>query len=359
MASHPFYPPDLQVIGYVANTLSVPALLGSFALATLAVIVVTSLILKSFRPTISRLDKILVGWFIFTGCIHLFLEGDFVYNHRSMPGRTDLFGQLWKEYAKADSRYMTMEPFVLGMETITAFAWGPLSYLIAWLIVVQSPHRHPVQMLVSMGQVYGDVLYYATSMLDESYHALSYSRPEAYYYWGYFIFLNAFWIVIPGVCMYQSYSAMQRFAIQFETAGLYIIGTPTAQMHITFDELLDSLGGIVGLLEYGLGWRVCHSLVHRIIRYRQWNVLKASQALWIESSSPLFYELRHASESIRVTPAELEGSRFGRIIKEEWDGGMHVRQKRWIARMIVAAALAGMFKNISSFFHSRRLATRQ
>lgn len=32
----------------------------------------------------------------------------------------DLFGQLWKEYALSDSRYLTSDPFVLCMETITA-----------------------------------------------------------------------------------------------------------------------------------------------------------------------------------------------------------------------------------------------
>lgn len=53
-------------------------------------------------------------------------------------------------------------------------------------------------MLVSMGQLYGDVLCYATSMTEDYYHGRSYSRPESYYYWGYFIFLNTFWMVIPG-----------------------------------------------------------------------------------------------------------------------------------------------------------------
>jgi cholestenol delta-isomerase len=82
-----------------------------------------------------------------------------------------------------------------------------------------------------MGQIYGDVLYYGTSMMEEYYHEVSYSRPETYYYWGYFIFLNAFWIFIPAckkshssemlllgssmltfviVCIYQSYSATVR-----------------------------------------------------------------------------------------------------------------------------------------------------
>ena len=32
----------------------------------------------------------------------------------------DLFGQLWKEYALSDSRYLTSDPFVLCMETVTA-----------------------------------------------------------------------------------------------------------------------------------------------------------------------------------------------------------------------------------------------
>lgn len=37
-----------------------------------------------------------------------------------MPAKTDFFGQLWKEYAFSDSRYLTSDPFVLCMETVTA-----------------------------------------------------------------------------------------------------------------------------------------------------------------------------------------------------------------------------------------------
>lgn len=37
-----------------------------------------------------------------------------------MPGKQDLFGQLWKEYSFSDSRYLTSDPFVLCMETVTA-----------------------------------------------------------------------------------------------------------------------------------------------------------------------------------------------------------------------------------------------
>lgn len=55
-----------------------------------------------------------------------------------------------------------------------------------------------MQIIVSLGQIYGDVLYYATNAFVEYYDGTSYSRPEAYYFWFYYVTLNFFWIVIPG-----------------------------------------------------------------------------------------------------------------------------------------------------------------
>lgn len=43
-----------------------------------------------------------------------------MYNHHRMASRNDFFGQLWKEYALSDSRYMSSDPFVLCMESWTA-----------------------------------------------------------------------------------------------------------------------------------------------------------------------------------------------------------------------------------------------
>jgi hypothetical protein len=77
-----------------------------------------------------------------------------------------------------------------------------MSYWVAYLITVQHPMRFPLQAVVSLGQIYGDVLYYATSMFDHYYKNLTYCRPEAYYFWFYFFFMNFIWIVIPG-CTYR------------------------------------------------------------------------------------------------------------------------------------------------------------
>lgn len=76
--------------------------------------------------------------------------------------------------------------------------WGPLSFMTAILIVKDSPYRHPIQALVSTGQFYGDMLYYLTSLFDDYHSGKRFYRPEPYYFWFYFVFMNAFWLVIPA-----------------------------------------------------------------------------------------------------------------------------------------------------------------
>ena len=67
----------------------------------------------------------------------------------------------------------------------------------AWWIVTDSPWRYPAQALVSTGQFYGLILYFATNALELNYEGIEYSRPEAYYWWAYYFLLNAPWLVVP------------------------------------------------------------------------------------------------------------------------------------------------------------------
>lgn len=142
--------------------------------------------------------------------------GYFAYNNPRMPTRSSLFGQLWKEYSLSDRRYMTRDPFVVCMETVTAFCWGPLSCVVAWCIIKENPFRHPLQLVVSLGQLYGDVLYYATFFFEEAVFGQVFCRPEMYYFWTYFILLNGFWIVIPFRLCLQSVLATGRAFTQLQ-----------------------------------------------------------------------------------------------------------------------------------------------
>lgn len=205
-AIHPFYPLEANIVGYLANRWSVPTLLGIFAGGWVVILGITLALVRSHNPNLPSRDKATILWFVLTGTIHLFFEGYFAFNHANMPGKQDLFGQLWKEYSFSDSRYLTSESFVLCMETVTAVCWGPMSFAVALLITYEHPLRHPLQALVSLGQIYGDILYYATSMFDHYGKGLTYCRPEAYYFWGYYFFMNFIWIVIPGILLYSSIS---------------------------------------------------------------------------------------------------------------------------------------------------------
>ncbi|KAK9788036.1 hypothetical protein AB5N19_12157 [Seiridium cardinale] len=170
---HPYYPLGLVLPGYVPNDISVPTLISSFAAASIYV-------------------------FVFDGLRF------FAYNNADMPARASLFGRLWKEYALSDRRYLTRDLFVVCMETVTAFCWGPLSFVVGWYIIKRNSFRHLLQLVVSLGQLYGDVLYYATFFFEEPVFGEVFCRPERYYSWAYLVLLDGFWIVIPVKLCVQS-----------------------------------------------------------------------------------------------------------------------------------------------------------
>jgi cholestenol delta-isomerase len=129
-----------------------------------------------------------------------------------MASESDLFGQLWKEYSLSDSRYLTQDSFVVCMEAITAAFWGPMSFACAYFIVTDHPLRHPFQLTISLGQLYGDILYYATAFFSDHVYGTVYYRPESYYFWWYFVLCNAFWIVIPGKLIWDSFGEIAHAA---------------------------------------------------------------------------------------------------------------------------------------------------
>jgi hypothetical protein len=47
------------------------------------------------------------------------MKGYFVLNYENIASLQGLFAQLWKEYSLSDSRYLTADPFMVAIETIT------------------------------------------------------------------------------------------------------------------------------------------------------------------------------------------------------------------------------------------------
>jgi cholestenol delta-isomerase len=207
-ALHPYFPLGIEIPGYQANALSAGTLVSTFVAGCAAIFLVTYSIIQMTRPSLSYGGIATTMWFVLCGFIHLFFEGYFARNFWQMGSQDDLFGQLWKEYALSDSRYLTQDTFVVCMEAFTAILWGPMSFVCAWTIVVDHPLRHPLQLIISLGQLYGDILYYATCFFQEGVNSVVYYRPEPFYFWMYFFLCNFFWIVIPGWLIGESVGVM-------------------------------------------------------------------------------------------------------------------------------------------------------
>ncbi|KAH8602305.1 EBDP2, emopamil-binding protein [Bisporella sp. PMI_857] len=204
ITEHLYYPLEVAIPNYLVNEWSVPFLLTIFFGGVAAIFVATATLINITHPYLPASEKAAIWWLILSGAIHLFFEGYFSLNHFQMGSAQDLFGQLWKEYAFSDSRYLTSDPFVLCMETVTAFTWGPLCFVVAGMVTTNHALRHPLQIIVCVGQIYGLILYYATSMFDHYYQGISYSRPEFLYFWFYYFFMNFIWMVFPGLLLVSS-----------------------------------------------------------------------------------------------------------------------------------------------------------
>lgn len=100
----------------------------------------------------------------------------------------------------------------------TKLLWGPLCFVVAYLTATRHSLRHPIQVIVCMSHLYGDMLYYATSLFDEYVHERPYSRPEPYYFWLYYFLMNFIWIVVPA-CMSCNSRAV-RYKLTFYRLSL-------------------------------------------------------------------------------------------------------------------------------------------
>ncbi|XP_054254797.1 3-beta-hydroxysteroid-Delta(8),Delta(7)-isomerase-like [Indicator indicator] len=207
---HPYWPRSLVLPGYVPPSLPGWQCAGAVAAAAAALLAAGWALGGggSSGGACGRglAHRLALCWFLLCAGIHGVLEGWFSLRHRSLPAATGLLADVWKEYAKADSRYLTSDPFTVAMESVTAWGWGPLSFLTFLCLRRGHPARHVLQLLVSLGQLYGDILYYATEGLG----GWSHSDPHPFYFWGYFVGLNGVWVLVPSILLVDACCKLVR-----------------------------------------------------------------------------------------------------------------------------------------------------
>ncbi|GAU87523.1 hypothetical protein RvY_00354 [Ramazzottius varieornatus] len=213
---HPYFPAGIHLPHYIENTHTVEILLAVFGVVVVVIGVITWKIAKHYRPDFGTIDKAKICWFAVSGLIHLFLEGYFAKYHLTLSGHHDIFAQIWKEYAKGDSRYLTSDTFTVVMETFTCVVDGPLCLWTAWAYLQNKPYVHVLQMLVSTAQLYGDILYMVIEWMEDFSHGPVF---HPLYFWGYFVVMNAFWIIIPASLIAESAIVITKAVRQSQASG--------------------------------------------------------------------------------------------------------------------------------------------
>ncbi|KAM6925342.1 3-beta-hydroxysteroid-Delta(8),Delta(7)-isomerase [Xenentodon cancila] len=192
-ALHPYWPRDLLIPSYVANDRSMPEILASFFSVSGMFVLVTWLI-TGIPGRLGTWRRLAISWFGVCGFIHCVIEGWFSLYYDILPGDQSFLSQLWKEYSKGDSRYVIADNFTVCMETVTAWLWGPFSFWAVYSFLTNKPYRFVLQLIISLGQLYGAVLYFFTEHRDGYSHS---ELGHPIYFWFYFVFMNVLWIFIP------------------------------------------------------------------------------------------------------------------------------------------------------------------
>ncbi|KAJ2832272.1 hypothetical protein GGI24_001294 [Coemansia furcata] len=206
IVQHPYYPQDVPIPHYVVSKLDMGQAFLTLGSAIAIIMVVSGVLIGRARNGLSCKDKAIVVWMLVCAGIHIVLEGYFSFNHGTLAGKQTIMADLWREYAHSDSRYLTSDPFTVIMEGITAVFDGSFALVAAYGILADSPIRHPAQLITSLAQLYGDVLYMATNYMED----FRYTNPHPLYFYGYFVLMNLPWIVIPTYLIVDSCKSIYR-----------------------------------------------------------------------------------------------------------------------------------------------------
>ncbi|CAG8564183.1 13423_t:CDS:2 [Ambispora gerdemannii] len=173
------------------------------------------------REKFKTSEKYVFAWLTWDALVHFILEGSFVY--MSVLGRTvetssGRMAELWKEYGKADSRWLIAEPTVVSIEIPTFIVCGPLSVLVLWAIIKDHPIRHPLQFLLCTCELYGGYLTWMPEYLTGN---KSLATDNPLYLWVYMVLFNGLWVLVPMFLLIQSWFELllaAEFLIQHRQA---------------------------------------------------------------------------------------------------------------------------------------------
>ncbi|XP_004844210.1 emopamil-binding protein-like [Heterocephalus glaber] len=154
-------------------------------------------------------DRGALVWLCYDVLVHFALEGPFVYLSivGNIANSNGLIASLWKEYGKADARWLYLDPTIVSLEILTVVLDGFLALILIYAIVKEKYYRHFIQITLCVCELYGGWMTFCPEWLMGSPNL---NTNSWLYFWVYLVFFNGVWVLIPGLLLWQSWTELKK-----------------------------------------------------------------------------------------------------------------------------------------------------
>uniref|UniRef100_A0A8C6QJU0 Emopamil binding protein-like n=2 Tax=Nannospalax galili TaxID=1026970 RepID=A0A8C6QJU0_NANGA len=154
-------------------------------------------------------DRAVLAWLCSDALVHFVLEGVFVC--LSLMGTVadseGLIASLWKEYSKADVRWLYFDPTIVSVEILTVVLDGFLALILTYAIVKEKHFRHFIQITLCVCELYGCWMTFCPEWLTGNPNL---NTSNWLYLWVYLVFFNGVWVLIPGLLLWHSWVELKK-----------------------------------------------------------------------------------------------------------------------------------------------------
>ncbi|XP_032729987.1 emopamil-binding protein-like [Lontra canadensis] len=163
-------------------------------------------------------DRGVLAWLCYDALVHFVLEGPFVYLSfvGNIADSEGLIASLWKEYGKADARWLYFDPTIVSLEILTVVLDGSLALVLIYAIVKEKYYRHFLQITLCVCEVYGGWMTFFPDWLMGSPNL----NTNNWLYFGvYLVFFNSVWVLMPGLLLWQSWVELKKMYYRGTSSG--------------------------------------------------------------------------------------------------------------------------------------------
>eukprot|EP01135_Chromosphaera_perkinsii_P010785 Nk52_evm2s2226 gene=Nk52_evmTU2s2226 len=174
-------------------------------LYTVVLLIISYLLTALFSRNLkSAKDRNIILWLVWDALIHFTLEGPFVYISlvETVATSRNPLAIPWKEYGKADIRWLHSDETIVSLEILTVILDGALCLYLVYAYMNQTSGRHYWMIVLCTAELYGGWMTFVPEFLTGNKNLVT---DNPLFLWFYLVFFNGLWVIIPLYLMLDAW----------------------------------------------------------------------------------------------------------------------------------------------------------